>query len=77
VQVVVEVGAPGDVLVRHADGASLLVVGSRSRSRLAGMVLGSVALHCAVHARCPVLVVRPEPDRAATPEQPAAARAGR
>jgi nucleotide-binding universal stress UspA family protein len=77
VQVVAEVGAPGDVLVRHAEGASLLVVGSRSRSRLAGMVLGSVALHCAVHARCPVLVVRPEADRAATPERPAAVRAGR
>ncbi|MGY1731611.1 universal stress protein [Geodermatophilus sp. SYSU D01045] len=54
-------GPPGDALVRHADGAALLVVGSRSRSRVAGLVLGSVALHCAVHAPCPVMVVHPEP----------------
>ena len=60
VEVVAGTGAPGDELVRRAAGAGLLVVGSRSRSRLAGMVLGSVALHCVVHASCPVLVVRPQ-----------------
>ncbi|MGY1679923.1 universal stress protein [Geodermatophilus sp. SYSU D01176] len=69
VSVVTEVGQAGEVLVRRAEGAELLVVGSRSRSRLTGMVLGSVALHCAVHASCPVLVVRPEPSRVAVPEQ--------
>ncbi|MEU2348471.1 universal stress protein [Modestobacter sp. NPDC049651] len=53
-------GPPQDVLVRQAAGAALLVVGSRSRSRLAGMVLGSVALHAVVHAPCPVLVVHPD-----------------
>ncbi|MGY1829331.1 universal stress protein [Geodermatophilus sp. SYSU D01180] len=62
-------GSPGDALVQHADGAALLVVGSRSRSRVAGMVLGSVALHCAVHAPCPVMVVHPEP----VPQQAAVA----
>ncbi|WP_336033146.1 universal stress protein [Geodermatophilus sp. FMUSA9-8] len=56
--VVVETGAPGDVLVRRSEGAGLLVVGSRSRSRLTGLALGSVALHCVVHASCAVLVVR-------------------
>ncbi|MGY1633495.1 universal stress protein [Geodermatophilus sp. SYSU D01186] len=76
VQVVADTGAPGDVLVQRSAGASLLVVGSRSRSRLAGIVLGSVALHCAVRARCPVLVVRPEPARAAVPESPATVAAG-
>jgi nucleotide-binding universal stress UspA family protein len=60
VTVDVEEGAPADVLVRRADGAALLVVGSRSRSRLEGMVLGSVALHTVVHARCPVMVVHRE-----------------
>jgi nucleotide-binding universal stress UspA family protein len=66
VEVRVETGTPGDVLVRTAEGAGLLVVGSRSRSRLAGLVLGSVALHCVVHASCPVMVVRPRhADRAA------------
>ena len=54
-------GRPGEVLVDRAEGAALLVVGSRSRSQLAGTVLGSVALHCAVHAKCPVMVIRPEP----------------
>jgi nucleotide-binding universal stress UspA family protein len=53
-------GPAGAVLVERSAGAALLVVGSPSRSRLPGMLLGSVALHCVVHAQCPVLVVRPE-----------------
>ena len=61
VQVAVETGPPADVLVRRAEGAALLVVGSRSRSRLAGMLLGSTALHCVVSAPCPVLVLHPQP----------------
>jgi nucleotide-binding universal stress UspA family protein len=71
VDLVVEVGTPGEVLVRRAEGAELLVVGSRSRSRLAGMLLGSVALHCVVHGSCPVMVVHPETSRG-TSAQPAA-----
>jgi nucleotide-binding universal stress UspA family protein len=61
VRVLVETGPPAEVLVRAAQGAALLVVGSRSRSRLSGMVLGSTALHCVVAARCPVLVLHPRP----------------
>lgn len=61
VRVVADRGPAGDVLARQAEGAVLLVVGSRSRSRLEGMLLGSVALHCVVHAHCPVMVVHPEP----------------
>jgi nucleotide-binding universal stress UspA family protein len=75
VEVVVEVGTPGDVLVRRSAGAGLLVVGSRSRSRLAGLALGSVALHCVVHASCPVLVVRHGRAHAATSAVEAASRA--
>jgi nucleotide-binding universal stress UspA family protein len=52
-------GSPGEVLVGRAEGAALLVVGSRSRSALTGTVLGSVALHCALHGPCPVMVVHP------------------
>jgi nucleotide-binding universal stress UspA family protein len=65
VEVQVAAGPAGEVLARVAVGADLLVVGSRSRSTLPGMVLGSVALHCVVHAPCPVMVVRlvPEPAR--------------
>jgi nucleotide-binding universal stress UspA family protein len=51
-------GAAGDVLVERARGAQLLVVGSHGRSALRGLLLGSVALHCALHAVTPVLVVR-------------------
>jgi nucleotide-binding universal stress UspA family protein len=76
VEVVVETGAPGDVLVRRAGGAALLVVGSRSRSRLTGLALGSVALHCVVHASCPVLVVRHGRARS-TAAEPAAGSAAR
>ncbi|SEO84264.1 universal stress protein [Trujillonella endophytica] len=61
----VEDGEPAEALPRVAAGAVLLVVGSRSRSRIAGMLLGSVALHCVVHAPCPVMVVHPQPARAA------------
>jgi nucleotide-binding universal stress UspA family protein len=52
-------GPAGDVLVRAAEGAELLVVGGRGRGALRGMLLGSVALHCVLHAPCPVLVLRP------------------
>ncbi|MGY2002621.1 universal stress protein [Blastococcus sp. SYSU DS1024] len=59
VDVTVLEGPAGEMLARRAAGADLLVVGSRSRNTLTGMVLGSVALHCVIHAPCPVLVVRP------------------
>ena len=52
-------GAAQDVLVDAAAGADLLVVGSRGRGPVRGILLGSVALHCAMHAPCPVVVVRP------------------
>jgi nucleotide-binding universal stress UspA family protein len=60
-------GQAGAVLVEQAADADLLVVASRGRGEFRGLVLGSVALHCVVHAPCPVLVVRPTarplPDR--------------
>ncbi len=61
VRVHVQTGSPARVLVRRAEGAALLVVGSHSRSRLVGMLLGSVTLHCPVSAPCPVLVLHPQP----------------
>ena len=51
-------GPAGDTLVRAAEGAELLVVGSRGRGAVRGVLLGSVALHCVIHAPCPVMVVR-------------------
>ena len=52
-------GEAGAVLVDQAAGADLLVVASRGHGEFRGLVFGSVALHCVVHAPCPVLVVRP------------------
>jgi nucleotide-binding universal stress UspA family protein len=57
VRVVAVPGHPVDVLVREAAGARLLVVGSRSRSPLHGLVMGSTALHCVMRSPSPVLVV--------------------
>ncbi len=50
-------GAAGEVLVGQSEGAELLVVGGRGRSALVELLIGSVALHCVLHAPCPVLVV--------------------
>jgi nucleotide-binding universal stress UspA family protein len=46
------------ILLRAAEGADLLVVGSRGHGAFAGMLLGSVSQHCVHHASCPVVVVR-------------------
>lgn len=61
VRVVAVEGAPVRALVEESEGADLLVVGSRGRGAVRSALLGSVALHCVTHARCPVLVVRGRP----------------
>ncbi|MCX5336678.1 universal stress protein [Streptomyces sp. NBC_00140] len=58
---------PEYTLVREARQASALVVGSRGRSGLAEMLLGSVSLSVAAHADCPVIVLRGNHDKRATP----------
>ena len=55
-----EIVVPGDAasaLIDQANGAELLVVGSRGRGRFAGALLGSVSRRCTEHAPCPVVVV--------------------
>jgi nucleotide-binding universal stress UspA family protein len=47
------------VLLEAAEGAALLVVGSRGHGQVAGAVAGSVSQHLARHAPCPVVVARP------------------
>lgn len=56
---------PVKALLEAAEGADLLVVGSRGHSELSSVLLGSVGLHCVTHAPCPVVVVRhPKPAQA-------------
>ena len=55
-------GDPAPVLLDAAEGASMLVVGNRGRGGFGGLLLGSVGVHVATHARCPVAVVRGRPE---------------
>jgi len=55
-------GRPAKVLLDRADGAALLVLGSRGHGGYAGFLLGSVTTQCAAHAPCPVTIVRPDPE---------------
>lgn len=48
---------PIPALMKSAEAADLLVVGCRGHGALARTLLGSVSLHCATHASCPVVVV--------------------
>jgi nucleotide-binding universal stress UspA family protein len=50
-------GRPGPALVRVAEQADLLVVGSHGANRLAEVMLGSVSSYCVHHATCPVVVI--------------------
>ena len=53
-------GEPGPAIVEaaNAEGADLVVVGTRGRNRVERAVLGSVSDHVVRHAPCPVLIVR-------------------
>ena len=50
---------PAIALEREAKGADLVVVGSRGRSGIAAVILGSVSRHVVDHVPCPVVVVKP------------------
>jgi nucleotide-binding universal stress UspA family protein len=74
VRLVVRQGSGGEVLVRLAEGADLVVVGSRGLGGFKGLLLGSVSHQVTHHARCPVVVI-PHTD---TPDTagPTATKAG-
>lgn len=65
VRAVVLEGRAAEALLRQAQGADLLVVGSRGHGALAAPFLGSVSLSCVLHAHCPVLVLRDGHDQKA------------
>jgi nucleotide-binding universal stress UspA family protein len=58
---------PVQALLDEADGAELIVVGSRGRGGFTGMLLGSVSQAVPHHAACPVAVVHPRRTKANRP----------
>jgi nucleotide-binding universal stress UspA family protein len=54
-------GDAAHALLRLAEGADLLVVGSPGHGVFAGLLLGSVSHACVQHAPCPVVVVPAAP----------------
>jgi len=58
VRPVIAEGNPARALLDAAEGADLLVVGSRGHGGFAEALLGSVGQHCVHHSPCPVVVVR-------------------
>lgn len=57
---IVRRGRPADTLIKAAEGADMLVVGSRGRGGFRGLLLGSVSQQIAHHGSCPVVIVRPD-----------------
>lgn len=55
-------GSPSDTLIAiaEAEDADMLVVGSRGRGGVRGLLLGSVSHQIAHHGSCPVVIVRPD-----------------
>jgi nucleotide-binding universal stress UspA family protein len=51
-------GAPARAVTDSGSGALLLVVGSHGSGAFAAMAIGSVSRYAALHASCPVVVVR-------------------
>jgi nucleotide-binding universal stress UspA family protein len=61
VDCVLGLGSAADVVIETADGrgADIVVAGTRGRTGLKRLLLGSTAAHLIRNARCPVLIVHP------------------
>jgi nucleotide-binding universal stress UspA family protein len=55
---VVAEGDPTEVLIRASAEADLLVLGSRGRRPVKGLLRGSVPQGCAARTACPVVIVK-------------------
>jgi nucleotide-binding universal stress UspA family protein len=58
IETCVREGNAAGLLIEAAEGAELLVVGSRGHGGFTSALLGSVSLHCAQHSPCPIVIVR-------------------
>jgi nucleotide-binding universal stress UspA family protein len=58
VSLTVREGNAAQVLLEVAEGADLLVVGSRGHGGFTEALLGSVSQACVHHALCPVVIIR-------------------
>jgi nucleotide-binding universal stress UspA family protein len=58
VELLLRYGHPVEVLIEESKDADLLVVGHHGHNVFAGMLVGSVSIHCVTSASCPVVVVR-------------------
>ncbi|MCW2845492.1 MAG: UspA domain protein [Nocardioides sp.] len=57
---VLRLADPRETLLELSRNAALLVLGSRGRGPVRGLLLGSVSVAVSRHAACPVVVLRPQ-----------------
>lgn len=53
-------GTPAHELLTAAQGADMIVVGSRGTGGFARLLMGSVSTQVSHHAHCPVVIIPPE-----------------
>lgn len=54
----IRVGSSAGTLINASEQATMVIVGERGHSGIAGLLLGSTAHQVAAHARCPVVIAR-------------------
>lgn len=63
----VRLGPAAPRLLNAAKDARMIVLGARGHGRVGGVLVGSVSQQVAMHAKCPVVVVRGSADHAGGP----------
>ncbi|MGH3662057.1 MAG: universal stress protein, partial [Micromonosporaceae bacterium] len=69
----VEEAGGAAALLQYSGDAAMLVVGDRGLGGFSGLIVGSIAVQLAMHAPCPVVVVRgsdPDPSRSSASTDP-------